>query len=88
MDPLAPDYPWYTPYQYAGNKPVWTTDLDGLEERIPTVGDFVDGRHTFGSDHVSAITVPLWNKPTQEKIVPIPNNQTFVGRDSIPINRD
>jgi RHS repeat-associated protein len=32
VDPLAPDYPWYTPYQFAGNTPIWAIDLDGLEE--------------------------------------------------------
>ncbi|MEM7573480.1 MAG: RHS repeat-associated core domain-containing protein [Bacteroidota bacterium] len=32
VDPLAPDYPWYTPYQFAGNTPVQAIDLDGLEE--------------------------------------------------------
>ncbi|MEL6972951.1 MAG: RHS repeat-associated core domain-containing protein, partial [Bacteroidota bacterium] len=32
VDPLAPDYPWYTPYQFAGNKPIAFIDLDGLEE--------------------------------------------------------
>ncbi len=31
VDPLAPDYPWYTPYQYAGNTPIQAMDLDGLE---------------------------------------------------------
>lgn len=34
IDPLSPDYPWYTPYQFAGNKPIWAIDLDGLEELI------------------------------------------------------
>lgn len=32
VDPLAPDYPWYTPYQFSGNKPIAFVDLDGLEE--------------------------------------------------------
>jgi RHS repeat-associated protein len=32
VDPLAKKYPWYTPYQYAGNKPVWKVDVDGMEE--------------------------------------------------------
>ena len=32
VDPLAPSYPWYTPYQFAGNKPITYVDLDGLEE--------------------------------------------------------
>ena len=31
VDPLAPDYPWYTPYQFAGNTPIMAIDLDGLE---------------------------------------------------------
>jgi RHS repeat-associated protein len=31
VDPLSPDYPWYTPYQFAGNTPVWAYDLEGLE---------------------------------------------------------
>jgi RHS repeat-associated protein len=32
VDPLAGKYPFYTPYQYAGNKPINKTDRDGLEE--------------------------------------------------------
>jgi RHS repeat-associated protein len=32
LDPLTKDYPWYTPYQFAGNKPIQFIDLDGLEE--------------------------------------------------------
>src|SRR6478752_7567068 len=32
VDPLSEDYPWYTPYQFAGNKPIEAIDLDGLEE--------------------------------------------------------
>ena len=32
VDPLTASYPWYTPYQFAGNKPIWAIDLDGLEE--------------------------------------------------------
>ncbi len=32
VDPLFEGYPWYTPYQFAGNMPIWAVDLDGLEE--------------------------------------------------------
>ena len=31
VDPLRREYPWYTPYQFAGNTPIWAIDLDGLE---------------------------------------------------------
>ena len=34
VDPLTTEYPWYTPYQFAGNKPIWAVDLDGEEESI------------------------------------------------------
>ncbi|MFK5854484.1 MAG: RHS repeat-associated core domain-containing protein [Bacteroidota bacterium] len=34
VDPLFQSYPWYTPYQFAGNKPIWAIDIDGLEEYI------------------------------------------------------
>jgi RHS repeat-associated protein len=31
-DPLFRSYAWYTPYQFAGNRPINSIDLDGLEE--------------------------------------------------------
>jgi RHS repeat-associated protein len=31
-DPLFRDYAFYTPYQYAGNKPIIAIDIDGLED--------------------------------------------------------
>ena len=36
VDPLQKKYAWYTPYQFAGNQPIWAIDLDGLEEFIVT----------------------------------------------------
>lgn len=39
VDPLSSQFPFYSPYQYAGNKPIWATDLDGAEELIlPRIG--------------------------------------------------
>ena len=34
VDPLTQQYPYYTPYQFAGNMPIWATDLDGSEPSI------------------------------------------------------
>lgn len=36
VDPLAGDYPFYTPYNYAGNKPINKIDIDGMQEPDPT----------------------------------------------------
>ena len=37
VDPLTDEYPWYTPYQFAGNMPIWAIDVDGLEP-VPYMG--------------------------------------------------
>ena len=29
-------FPWYSPYQFAGNKPIWKVDLEGLQEGEPS----------------------------------------------------
>jgi hypothetical protein len=34
MDPLAKKYAYYSPYQFAGNMPIWAIDLDGLEPGV------------------------------------------------------
>ena len=31
VDPLTKKYPYYSPYQFAGNSPIKFVDLDGLE---------------------------------------------------------
>jgi len=41
VDPLTKGYPWYTPYQFAGNKPVGFIDIDGAEEGSPLLKFFV-----------------------------------------------
>lgn len=42
VDPLFKTYPWYTPYQFAGNKPIIAIDLDGLEEKEELIGYWND----------------------------------------------
>ena len=39
VDPLAPSYPWYAPYQFAGNTPIIAIDLDGLEPSFENLED-------------------------------------------------
>jgi RHS repeat-associated protein len=36
VDPLQKRYPYFTPYQFAGNQPIWAIDLDGLEPYYKT----------------------------------------------------
>jgi RHS repeat-associated protein len=37
VDPISRDYPWYTPYQFAGNMPIRAIDIDGLEPGLPLI---------------------------------------------------
>ena len=32
VDPLVKSYPWFSPYHFAGNQPIWAIDLDGKEQ--------------------------------------------------------
>lgn len=32
VDPICKNYPWYAPYQFAGNSPLIFVDIDGLEQ--------------------------------------------------------
>ncbi len=34
VDPLSKDYPWYSPYQFGGDNPIKSVDLEGLEESV------------------------------------------------------
>ncbi len=42
VDPLTASYPFYSPYQFAGNQPIIAIDLDGLE---PVLGDVEYGKN-------------------------------------------
>ncbi len=64
VDPLTKDYPFYTPYQFAGNMPIKFIDLDGLE---PAEAEGVEGgaepanaplRVIFGTFRIPILTAP------------------------------
>lgn len=52
VDPLTPEYPWYTPYQFAGNMPIANIDLDGAEP-MPAI----TGKEKEGDRQVTSITI-------------------------------
>lgn len=47
LDPLTDDYPYYTPYQFAGNEPIANIDIDGLEPGFSLAGTFFAGTQTL-----------------------------------------
>jgi len=74
-DPLTREFPWWTPYQYAGNSPIAFIDLDGAElskkledwgvKLPPVAAGFIDGL----VDNISfaAMGKLTWNLETDEK---------------------
>lgn len=53
VDPLIYDYPWYTPYQFAGNMPIWAIDLDGLEPFKAADGSYIGNKYSTSIDNTS-----------------------------------
>jgi RHS repeat-associated protein len=62
VDPLAPEYPWYTPYQYAGNKPIWHIDFMGLAEG----GETEKLKHTVSSGETLGKIANQYNSSIEE----------------------
>jgi RHS repeat-associated protein len=56
VDPLSKSYPFYTPYQFAGNKPINSTDLDGLEEKEAY---YYYSKDNAGLEHITYMEIPL-----------------------------
>jgi RHS repeat-associated protein len=84
FDPLAPDYPELTPYQFASNTPINSIDLDGLEKKESyTVKDIGDGyKITIGSSIDGLGTNIPSNKQLELVAPPLKEGQV---RHSIPL---
>jgi RHS repeat-associated protein len=54
VDPLTKSYPWYTPYQFAGNKPINSIDVDGLEDHNVVTNAVDNSLTSSGADHKPA----------------------------------
>jgi hypothetical protein len=55
IDPLNDKFPGYTPYLFAGNKPVWMIDRDGEEEVCYTINISKTGEITYKITYYSNI---------------------------------
>ena len=60
VDPLSTNFPWYTPYQFAGDKPIIAIDLDGLEEYVVT-------KELYRNGTTKAIVIQYTTKNDVEK---------------------
>jgi len=61
VDPLAQQYAYYTPYQFAGNMPIEASDLDGLEPEMKTGQPARD--NNTAQDNLAGYDIPEPNIP-------------------------
>jgi hypothetical protein len=95
VDPLQFKYPHYTPYQYAGNKPISFIDLDGLEPYIPPqvkkFADYTENKINDAYDELKDIseTVMEISKGIAKGSFNLLLNMTMAGQaDNTVISKD
>jgi RHS repeat-associated protein len=76
-DPLTKKFPWYSPYQFAGNKPIWAADLDGLEEWMKTQENLAKQK--------AQVVIQGIGKPQNQ---PLPIQQSLPAFSATPLNYD
>lgn len=87
VDPLTDDYPFLSPYQYAGNDPVGNIDQDGLDV-LGAVGGAVSGGSEFfqGSktvDQAAVVVVAAIRPAVQAAVI---TTQSLLSITSILLN--
>ena len=88
VDPIANSYPWYTPYQFAGNMPIRFIDLDGLEPsenpKYPSVKQVVAKTEVKSIAFASSVNNLLQNPET---INPFSSNETSLKGTTVNTGR-
>jgi RHS repeat-associated protein len=77
VDPLTKNYPWYTPYQFAGNTPIQAIDLDGMEPKGVVAQD-ESGSFRFTKP---AVKILSWTSGVSEEVISriVLRRRTLVG---------
>ena len=58
VDPLTIVYPWYSPYQFAGNNPIYAIDLEGLEP-VPSAANLAKTESVIKKYHKGFLSLAL-----------------------------
>ena len=77
-DPLHVSYPWYTPYQFSGNAPIWAIDVDGLEQAVVV-------RWYNNNNQCTGQTIFVIRNPSDRPLGQ--NNFLFMNLPDTPANR-
>jgi RHS repeat-associated protein len=70
IDPLRQKFPWYTPYQFAGNTPIQAIDIDGEEPKSVVRYDAKgDGHFTAPAVHLLSMMSGVSEKLIENSVV-------------------
>jgi RHS repeat-associated protein len=76
-DPLELEYPWYSPYSFGGNKVIRFVELEGLEEKNPSL--FTKAMNILGSQfHLNRLNAYITKNNIPDENVIALKNDTFV----------
>jgi RHS repeat-associated protein len=79
VDPLAKNYPWLTPYQFASNRPIDGVDLDGLEY-APSMS-----RVLFGAAGITTASAKQIEADVQERLPRVMRDALYVMGGTVTI---
>ncbi len=84
VDPLYGEYPYYSPYQIAGNTPIWAKELEGLEPWTTNSGSTVYGPYSHEYADATGLT-PGGSTPNPSGLIDFENSRVVdpTGRDVI-----
>ncbi|MEO7174752.1 MAG: RHS repeat-associated core domain-containing protein [Saprospiraceae bacterium] len=92
VDPLGKSYPWYSPYQFAGNTPIIAVDIDGreVEIKISAIPSGIAQLRLIGSEMVmnapKTVSVSTYPMTVTDKVTNTTSTY-LVTRDALVINR-
>jgi RHS repeat-associated protein len=75
MDPINKKFPYYTPYQFAGNKSIQAIDLDGLEEWIRT--DYFNSSNQLYKTQIEMVKANSGRQIVHNSIIRENNDNSF-----------
>lgn len=91
VDPLSASYPWYTPYQFAGNKPIVAIDLDGAEEYNYVLYQDRSGDTYITLSHENQIIEYSWtegNRNTRRQVKHVDEKQRYILSVELEMDRN
>gem|GEM_PF-7038418 len=78
VDPLVPYYPFWAPYTFAANTPIWASDLEGLEPNFERALEQQGEKLTVKSDEFIQVSIKRTENSANGRAPTLDDIQTFL----------